>query len=167
MLGFYAYLPDITVWLRMQPNFPLKNSLLELDSQTLQLIVFTCLLFLILAKVILLSFSNLSILLSFKLYIAAVIWYCYGYITALNMARSIGIVTTFSDVHTGGVRIDCLSILWNIIEFCRCILHRNTKKRLNQTIIRMKNTLHLLILHYFPRHRFRFFFYFHQPGLFS
>lgn len=63
MLGFYAYLPNITVWLRMQPNFPLKNSLLELDSQTLQLIVFTCLLFLILAKVIRLvyfSFSQLN-----------------------------------------------------------------------------------------------------------
>ncbi len=51
MLGFYAYLPDIRVWLRMQPEFPLKNNLLELDTQTLQLVIFTFLLFVILAKV--------------------------------------------------------------------------------------------------------------------
>jgi hypothetical protein len=51
MLGFYAYLPDITVWLRMQPEFPFKNYLLELDAQTLQLVIFTFLLFIILAKV--------------------------------------------------------------------------------------------------------------------
>jgi hypothetical protein len=51
MLGFYAYLPDITVWLRMQPEFPLKNYLLQLDGQTLQLIIFTFLLFIILVKV--------------------------------------------------------------------------------------------------------------------
>jgi hypothetical protein len=82
MLGFYAYLPDIRVWLRMQPEFPLKNNLLELDTQTLQLVIFTFLLFVILAK----------------LYIAAIIWYCYGYITALTMARTIGIVTTHSDI---------------------------------------------------------------------
>jgi len=29
-----------------------------------------------------------------KLYIAAIIWYCYGYITALTMARQIGTITT-------------------------------------------------------------------------
>jgi len=51
MLGFYAYLPDITVWLRMQPEFPFKSYLLELDAQTLQLVIFTFLLFIILAKV--------------------------------------------------------------------------------------------------------------------
>lgn len=83
MLGFYAYLPDITVWLRMQPNFPFKTYLLELDIQTLQLVIFTILLFIILAKV----------------YMAAIIWYCYGYITALNMARSIGIITAHSDIQ--------------------------------------------------------------------
>ncbi|CAF1289816.1 unnamed protein product [Adineta steineri] len=81
MLGFYTYLPDISTWLRMQPEFPFKNYLLELDGQTLQLIIFTFLLFIILAK----------------LYIAAIIWYCYGYITALNMARAIGTITTHSD----------------------------------------------------------------------
>jgi len=32
-----------------------------------------------------------------KLYIAAIIWYCYGYITALTMARAIGIITTNND----------------------------------------------------------------------
>lgn len=51
MLGFYAYLPDIRVWVRMQPHFPYKNYLLEFDAQTLQLLVFTFLLFLILFKV--------------------------------------------------------------------------------------------------------------------
>lgn len=51
MLGFYAYLPDINTWLRVQPEFPLKQSLLELDSQTLQLVIFTFLLFIVLAKV--------------------------------------------------------------------------------------------------------------------
>lgn len=51
MLGFYAYMPDITVWLRMQPDFPFKQNLLELDTQTLQLVVFAFLLFIILAKV--------------------------------------------------------------------------------------------------------------------
>lgn len=51
MLGFYVYLPDIRVWLRIQPEFPLKNYLLELDAQTLQLVIFTFLLFIILAKV--------------------------------------------------------------------------------------------------------------------
>jgi hypothetical protein len=51
MLGFYAYLPDINAWLRVQPDFPLKQSLLELDRQTLQLVVFTFLLFIVLAKV--------------------------------------------------------------------------------------------------------------------
>ncbi|CAF5143181.1 unnamed protein product [Rotaria magnacalcarata] len=81
MLGFYAYLPDIRVWVRMQPHFPYKNYLLEFDSQTLQLIVFTFLLFLIL----------------FKLYIAAIIWYCYGYVTALTMARTLGTITTHSE----------------------------------------------------------------------
>ncbi|CAF0773307.1 unnamed protein product [Adineta ricciae] len=81
MLGFYAYLPDITIWLRMQPEFPFKHYLLELDGQTLQLVVFTLLLFIILAK----------------LYIAAIVWYCYGYITALNMARAIGTITAHAD----------------------------------------------------------------------
>jgi hypothetical protein len=84
MLGFYAYMPDITVWLRMQPDFPFKQNLLELDSQTLQLVVFAFLLFIILAK----------------LYIAAIIWYCYGYITALAMARTIGTFTTHTDNST-------------------------------------------------------------------
>ena len=51
MLGFYAYMPDITVWLRLQPDFPFKQNLLELDAQTLQLVVFAFLLFIILAKV--------------------------------------------------------------------------------------------------------------------
>jgi len=51
MLGFYAYMPDVTVWLRLQPDFPFKQNLLELDSQTLQLVVFAFLLFVILAKV--------------------------------------------------------------------------------------------------------------------
>lgn len=81
MLGFYAYMPDVTVWLRLQPDFPLKQNLLELDSQTLQLVVFAFLLFVILAK----------------LYIAAIIWYCYGYITALTMARAIGTYSTYTD----------------------------------------------------------------------
>lgn len=81
MLGFYAYIPDVTVWLRIQPDFPFKQNLLELDSQTLQLVVFAFLLFVILAK----------------LYIAAIIWYCYGYITALTMARAIGTYSTYAD----------------------------------------------------------------------
>ncbi|UJR37976.1 hypothetical protein I4U23_030658 [Adineta vaga] len=83
MLGFYAYMPDITVWFQMQPDFPFKQNLLELDTQTLQLVVFTFLLFIILAK----------------LYIAAIIWYCYSYITALAMARSIGTFTTTDDIQ--------------------------------------------------------------------
>ncbi|CAF0929941.1 unnamed protein product [Rotaria sordida] len=81
MLGFYAYMSDIKVWLRMQPEFLFKKNLLELDAQTLQLVVFAFLLFVILAK----------------LYIAAIIWYCYGYITALTMARTIGTITTHTD----------------------------------------------------------------------
>ncbi|CAF0755334.1 unnamed protein product [Adineta steineri] len=83
MLGFYAYMPDVTVWLRMQPNFPFKQNLLELDTQTLQLVIYTFLLFVILAK----------------LYIAAIIWYCYGYITALTMARSIGTFTATDGIQ--------------------------------------------------------------------
>jgi hypothetical protein len=51
MMGFYAYMPDITIWLRLQPDFPLKQNLLQLDAQTLQLVVFAFLLFVILAKV--------------------------------------------------------------------------------------------------------------------
>ncbi|CAF0753017.1 unnamed protein product [Didymodactylos carnosus] len=82
MLGFYAYLPDITMWIRMQPNFPFKQNLLELGQQTLQLVLFAFLLFIVLAK----------------LYIAAVVWYAYGYITALNVARSTG--TTADDETT-------------------------------------------------------------------
>ncbi|CAF4072511.1 unnamed protein product [Rotaria sp. Silwood2] len=78
MVGFYAYMSDIKTWLRMQPEFPFKQNLLELDAQTLQLVVFAFLLFIILAK----------------LYIAAIIWYCYGYITALTMARTIGAIST-------------------------------------------------------------------------
>jgi len=81
MLGFYAYMPDINVWLRMQPDFPFKQNLLQLDAQTLQLVVFAFLLFVILAK----------------LYIAAIIWYCYSYITALTMARTIGTITSHTD----------------------------------------------------------------------
>jgi hypothetical protein len=34
----------------------------------------------------------------FKLYIAAIIWYFYGYITALTMARTIGTITAHSDI---------------------------------------------------------------------
>ena len=51
MLGFYAYMPDISVWLRMQPDFPFKQNLLTLDIQTLLLVVFAFLLFFIFAKV--------------------------------------------------------------------------------------------------------------------
>ena len=51
MLGFYAYMPDVTIWLRVQPDFPFKYDLLKLDSQTLQLVVFSFLLFIVLAKV--------------------------------------------------------------------------------------------------------------------
>ncbi|CAF1565196.1 unnamed protein product [Adineta ricciae] len=83
MLGFYAYMPDVAVWLRVQPDFPFKYNLLELDSQTLQLVIFSFLLFIVLAKI----------------YIAAIIWYCYGYITALTMARSIGTFTTNDDLR--------------------------------------------------------------------
>jgi len=46
------------------------------------LFLFTFLLFIILAK----------------LYIAAIIWYSYGYITALTMARTIGTITTHTNV---------------------------------------------------------------------
>lgn len=81
MFGFYAYMPDITIWLRLQPDFPFKQNLLELDAQTLQLIVFAFLLFIILAK----------------MYIAAIIWYCYGYITALNVARTMGTIHYYGD----------------------------------------------------------------------
>lgn len=81
MFGFYAYMPDITVWLRFQPDFPFKENLLQLDAQTLQLIVFAFLLFIILAK----------------LYIAAIIWYCYGYITALNVARTMGTIHYYGE----------------------------------------------------------------------
>ncbi|CAF1082866.1 unnamed protein product [Rotaria sp. Silwood1] len=81
MLGFYAYMSDIKAWLRMQPEFPFKENLMQLDAQTLQLVVFAFLLFIILAK----------------LYIAAVIWYCYSYITALTMARTIGTISTHND----------------------------------------------------------------------
>ncbi|CAF3522924.1 unnamed protein product [Rotaria sp. Silwood1] len=81
MLGFYAYLPDIRTWLIMQPHFPYKNYLINFDTQTLQLLVFSFLLFLILAK----------------LYIVAIIWYCYGYVTALAMARTIGTITAHGD----------------------------------------------------------------------
>ena len=101
MLGFYAYLPDITVWLRMQPEFPFKHYLLELDTQTLQLVVFTLLLFTVLAKVRRLpSSSRHSPSPSFyQLYIAAIVWYCYGYVTALNMARALGTITGDADSH--------------------------------------------------------------------
>lgn len=51
MFGFYAYMPDVTIWLRMQPDFPFKENLMQVDAQTLQLIVFAFLLFIILAKV--------------------------------------------------------------------------------------------------------------------
>ena len=51
MLGFYAYMPDIRWWLRIQPEFPFKQNLLQLDAQTLQLVVFAFLLFVVLAKV--------------------------------------------------------------------------------------------------------------------
>lgn len=84
-LGFYAYLPDITGWLRMQSTFPLKQYLLELDGQTLQLVIFAALLFIIVAK----------------LYIAAIIWYCYGYITAISMARTIGTITAHTEISQG------------------------------------------------------------------
>lgn len=81
MFGFYAYMPDINIWLRLQPDFPFKENLLQVDPQTLQLIVFAFLLFIILAK----------------LYIAAIIWYCYGYLTALNVARTMGVVHHYGE----------------------------------------------------------------------
>lgn len=43
----------------------------------------------------------------FQLYITAIVWYCYGYITALNMARSIGVFTASYESQpriTGDVR---------------------------------------------------------------
>jgi hypothetical protein len=115
MLGFYAYLPDITVWLRMQRNFPFKNYLLELDTQTLQLVLFTCLLFIILAKVIN-FFSKYSLIKSFifKVYIAAIIWYCYGYITALTMARTLGTITAHTSIPQSIIgEVNCEVILTN------------------------------------------------------
>lgn len=51
VLGFYAYLPNVTSWLYMHPNFPLRHFLLGLDNQTLQLLFFAFLLLLILVKV--------------------------------------------------------------------------------------------------------------------
>lgn len=51
VLGFYTYLPNVTSWLYMHPNFPLRNFLINLDNQTLQLIFFAFLLLLILVKV--------------------------------------------------------------------------------------------------------------------
>ncbi len=110
-------MPDITIWLRMQPDFPFKQNLLTLDSQTLQLVVFAFLLFVILAKVNFLHYLNDFIPLFFfkKLYVAAIIWYCYGYITALTMARTIGTFTAHSDgsegIH-GEVNIFFLNIFW-------------------------------------------------------
>jgi len=77
VLGFYAYLPNVTSWLYMHPNFPLRHFLLGLDNQTLQLLFFAFLLLLILVK----------------MYMTAIIWYCYNYLNALNMARSIGLIT--------------------------------------------------------------------------
>jgi len=67
MLGFYAYMPDIKIWLQMQPDFPFKQNLLELDSQTLQLVVFAFLLFIILAKVysFIRLFKNISFIFFF------------------------------------------------------------------------------------------------------
>ena len=60
-------MPDISVWLRMQPDFPFKQNLLTLDIQTLQLVVFAFLLFVVLAKVcsIMTSSSHRSLLIDF------------------------------------------------------------------------------------------------------
>lgn len=51
VLGFYAYLPNVTSWLYLHPDFPLRNFLIGLDNQTLQLLFFAFLLLLILVKV--------------------------------------------------------------------------------------------------------------------
>lgn len=77
VLSFYAYLPNVTGWLYMHPNFPMRNVLINLDNQTLQLVFFAFLLLLILVKI----------------YMAAIVWYCYNYLNALNMARNIGMIT--------------------------------------------------------------------------
>jgi hypothetical protein len=41
----------------------------------------------------------------FKLYVAAIIWYCYGYITALTMARTMGTISSHTDPIIGEVKL--------------------------------------------------------------
>ena len=85
------------------------------------------------------------------MYIAAIIWYCYGYITALTMARTIGTFTAHSDgfdgIH-GEVKILSRVVIYNNTFSCRCIHHRSMKKRLNQ-VIKIRSLHHLLTHHYF------------------
>lgn len=50
-LGFYSCLPDIKLWIRMQKFFPYKDELLNLDKQTLDLVIFLVLLAMTLIKV--------------------------------------------------------------------------------------------------------------------
>jgi len=76
-------MPDITVWLRMQPDFPFKQNLLELDGQTLQLVVFAFLLFIILAKV----YSSIHLLKYFFHFFKVV--YCCYYMVLLWLYNSI------------------------------------------------------------------------------
>lgn len=94
------------------------------------------------------------------MYMTAIIWYCYNYLNALNMARSIGLITidgfSSSTNPMGPVRsnfqffeIDLFFLLLSI----RCIHHQNMKKRLDLKHNVRKTIFHHLIHHYFHHQR--------------
>ena len=71
-LGVYSTLPDVKSWLKLQPLFPFKDVLINLDRQTLELFVFAIFLIMILVK----------------LYIVIIVWYCYRFMITTESFRT-------------------------------------------------------------------------------
>jgi hypothetical protein len=77
-LGFYSCLPDIKAWLNFHRHFPLKDELLKMNTQTLELLVFTILFMAILVK----------------LYVVIIVWYCYRYMITVESFRTLNMFSS-------------------------------------------------------------------------
>lgn len=149
MMGFYAYMPDITIWLRLQPDFPLKQNLLQLDAQTLQLVVFAFLLFVILAKVSL-------VFVHFHPHLISSAVHCFDHLVLLWVYHCLehgsisrhrdGSCQSYASGHRRSKMIPFLSGRWHstwIAVHFRCIHPRSMKKPFDPT--NMNNTRTMLL----------------------
>jgi lysosomal-associated transmembrane protein len=70
-LGFYRYLPNVKMWITYHEDFPFKDKMVEMDHQTLEVLIFAILLFTVIIK----------------LNIAYMVWYCYHFMITMENFR--------------------------------------------------------------------------------